>query len=61
MGNIWSSIADVSVHLAQDAYVLIAIEKRVLVLAVHASAAGAPMRRLVGFETGIGEDDDEAR
>lgn len=59
MGDIGSGITDIPIHLAHDTDVLVAVEQRVLVLAVHAIAAGAAVRRLVRLQTGIGQDDDE--
>lgn len=57
MGDIRPSIADVAVHLAHDADVLVAIQERVL-LFPDAIAVG-PVRCLVSLETGIGENDNE--
>lgn len=54
MGDIGSSLADVSTHLPHDTNVLIAVEKRVLRFAVATT-----MRRLVRFQTGIGEHDNQ--
>ncbi len=59
MCDVGPGIANVPVHLAHDANVLIAVEKRVLFLPLHAHAAGAAVRGLVGFEAGIGEDDNQ--
>lgn len=60
MGNIGAGVANIPVHLAHDANVLVAVEKRVLVLSLDSGAADAAMRRLVGFEAGIRKDDDES-
>lgn len=60
MGNIGAGVANIPVHLAHDANVLVAVEKRVLVLSLDSSAADAAMRRLVGFEAGIRKNDDES-
>lgn len=59
VGDIRAGITDVSVHLPHDTNVLIAVEQRVLVVALHAHAAATTVRSLVGLETGIGEDDNE--
>lgn len=56
VGDVRAGVADVAVHLAHDADVLVAVQQRVLlILAVAATVGG-----LVGFEAGVGEDDDEA-
>lgn len=61
MGDVRSSITDVTVHLAHDTDVLVAVEERVLLLAVGTEAAGATaVRGLVRLEAGIGEDDNES-
>lgn len=57
--DVGARVADVSIHLAHHTDVLIAVEERVLVLAVDASAAGATMRGLVSLEAGIGQDHNE--
>lgn len=59
VSNVGASVTDVSVHLAHDANVLIAVEKRVLFLSLRAHATGAAVGRLVGLEAGIGEHHDE--
>lgn len=56
MGDVRTSIANVPVHLAHNANVLITVKQRILVLAV---AAGASMRRLVRLKTGIGQDNNQ--
>ncbi len=53
VGNIGSGIADVTVHLPHYANMLIAVEQRVLVLALAARPV-ATIGGLVCFETGIG-------
>ena len=58
--NIGTSIADVAIHLTEDTDVFIAVEKGVLVLAVHTSATGAAVRGLVRLETRVGQDDDQS-
>ena len=59
MGDVWTSIANVTIHLSQNSDVLIAVQERVLVLAVHPRAAGSTVRGFVCFEAGVGEDDDK--
>lgn len=59
VGDVGASVTDVSVHLAHDTNVLIAVEERVLFLSLHAHAAGAAVGRLVGLEAGVGEHHDE--
>jgi hypothetical protein len=59
VGDVWSGIADISVHLAHDANVLVAVEQRVLVVPRPAQAAAAAVRGLVGLKASIGKNDDE--
>lgn len=59
MCNIRPSIANVSVHLPHYTNVLVAVEQRVLVFALHARATYAAVGCLVGLEAGIGQDDDQ--
>lgn len=58
MGDVRARVADVAVHFAHDANVLIAIQQRVFVFTMNAGTAAATMRGLVCFEAGIGQDDD---
>lgn len=60
MGDVWPSIANVAIHLSQNSDMLIAVQERVLVLAMHSRAAGSTVGGLVCFEAGVGEDDDKA-
>lgn len=60
VGDVWSGIANVAVHLAHDANVLVAIEQRIFVVPARAQAPAPAVRRLVRLEAGIGEHDDEA-
>lgn len=60
MGNVGSSLADVSVHLAHDSNMFVTVEKRVLFLTLDAHVASACMRGLVRLEAGVREDDNEA-
>lgn len=60
MCDIWASITDVAVHLPHDTNVLVAVEQRVLVVALHSHAATTAMRRLIRLETGIGKDYDQS-
>lgn len=63
MRDVGSRVANVTVHLAHNTDVFVAVEKRIFVLALHAHAAGAAaaVGGLVGFEAGIGEDYDKPR
>lgn len=58
VGDVWTRITDVAAHLPHDTNMLVAVEKRVLVLL--SDTAASAMRGLVRLKTGIGEDDDEA-
>lgn len=61
MRDVRSSIANVAVHLAHDTDVLVAVEERVLFLAVGTKPARtAAVRGLVRLKAGIGEDDNES-
>lgn len=60
MGNVGPSLADVPIHLAHDANVLVAVEKRVLVFALDTHVARSAVRGLVGLETGMRQHDDQA-
>lgn len=54
MCNIRSGIANIAVHLAHDANVLVAVQQRVLLVAAgHAWPRWRTVRSLVGFETSI--------
>lgn len=57
MCYVGSSVADVAVHLAHDADMLVAVKQRVLVIL---DAVAAAVGSLVCFEAGIGEDNDQA-
>lgn len=57
MGDVGAGIADVAVHLAHDANVLVAVEQRVLVIFGAISAA---VCSFVCLETRVGQHDDEA-
>jgi hypothetical protein len=56
VSNIRASFADITVHLAHDTNVLIAVQQRELLILGATTAAG---NRLVGLQTGIGEDHDQ--
>lgn len=60
MGDVGAGITNVPVHLSHDTNVLVAVEQRVLILAVHPGAAGTAVGGLVRLETGIGQDYDES-
>lgn len=66
VGDVRPGLADVAVHLAHDADVLVGVQQRVLLLAAvrgtsgSSAAAAAAVRGAVGLEAGVGEDDDEA-
>lgn len=59
MCDIRSGVANISVHLAHDTDMLVAVEKRVLVFALHTRATDAAVGCLVCLETGIGQDDNQ--
>ena len=58
MCYVWTSIADVSVHLPHHANVLVAIEQGIFL--VPAPSTSRSMRSLVCFETGVGENYDQS-
>ena len=64
--DIGSCVADVAVHLAHDADVLVAVQQRVFFISYHTWPASscwprrAVVRRLVGLETGVGQNDNQA-
>lgn len=60
MGYVWPRLADVPVHLAHHTNVLVAVQQRVLLLALDTHVPSAGVGGLVGFETGVREDDDQA-
>lgn len=58
--NVGSRITDVAVHLAHNSDMLVAVQKGILLLALHShTVSTASMGSLVGLETGIGEDNDK--
>lgn len=57
VSDIGASFADITVHLAHDADVLIAVQQRELLILGATTATGDS---LVGFQTGIGEHHDQA-
>ena len=59
MCDVRAGLAYISVHLAHDPNVLVAVEQRVLVLPLYADTTGATMRSFVGLEARIGEDHDK--
>ena len=59
MCDVRPSLADVAPHFPHDAYVIVAVEKVVLVFSSSRTPAGA-VRGLVRLEGRIGEDNDEA-
>lgn len=59
MCNVRSCVADISVHLAHDADVFVAVEQGVLgVLFAVWAVPAAGVRCLVGLQARIGQDDD---
>lgn len=60
MGDVGSRFADVAVHLAQDTDVLVAVQQRVLVIALDAHVTRTRVGGFVGLETGMGQDDDQS-
>lgn len=60
MGDVGSSLTDVPVHLAQDTNVLVAVQQRVLVIALDAHVTRTGVGGLVGLETGMGQDDNQS-
>ena len=59
MGNIWTSITDVPIHLAQHANMFVTVEQGVFVFAVHAGATRPSMRGFVCLKTGIGKNNNQ--
>jgi len=59
MRDVWTSIADIAVHLAHHTDMLVTVEQRVLVV-LGAITPTNSMRRLVGLEACIGQDYDQA-
>lgn len=59
VSDVGSGIADISVHLAHDTDVLVAVEQRVLLVPDRAHPAGG-VRSLVRLEAGIGQHHDES-
>jgi hypothetical protein len=57
VGDIRASFTDITVHLAHDTNVLIAVQQRELLILGSTTAAGD---RLVGLQTGIGENHNQA-
>lgn len=55
VGDVRSGFADITVHLAHDANVLVGVEQGVLV-----ASTGAPVRGTICLQAGIGQDDYEA-
>jgi 16S rRNA A1518/A1519 N6-dimethyltransferase RsmA/KsgA/DIM1 with predicted DNA glycosylase/AP lyase activity len=53
VSDVGSGIANISVHLAHDADVLVAVEQGVLLVSDRAHSASS-VRSLVGFEAGVG-------
>lgn len=56
VSNVRPRLADITIHLAHDADVLVAVEQRVFLIL----GAGAPaMSRPVGLQAGVGENDNQ--
>lgn len=60
VSDIGTGITNVSVHLAHDSNMLVAVEQRVLLLPLNTVSAGASMRGLVCLETGVGQNDNQS-
>lgn len=52
VGNVWSRIADVTIHLAHDADMFVTVEQRVLLLPLRTGSVSA-IAGLVCLEAGI--------
>jgi hypothetical protein len=59
VSDIWSGIADIAIHLPHDANMFVRIEETILLLSLPTWSI-ATETGLVGLETGIGEDNDQA-
>jgi hypothetical protein len=59
VSDIWSGIADIAIHLPHDANMFVRIEETILLLSLSTWSI-ATETGLVGLETGIGEDNDQA-
>jgi hypothetical protein len=59
MGDIRSSIANVSIHLSHDTNMFVAVEQRILFLSQHTITARSSMGSLVSLEAGIGEHNNQ--
>jgi hypothetical protein len=57
--DVWPRLADVSTHLSHHAYVIVAVEKSILLFPASRASTGA-VRRLVCLKRGIAQDHDEA-
>lgn len=57
VGNVRTCVADVSVHFPHDTDVFVAVQQRVFFIPDHTVATA--VRSFVGFEAGVGKDDDE--
>ena len=60
MCDVGSCFGDVAVHLAHDADVLVTVEERVFFLALDAHVTGPRVRRLVGLERCMRQNDNQA-
>lgn len=58
MGDVRTSVADVTIHFSHDANVLIAVEQRVFLISYHAIATR--VRSFVRLQTRMGENDNQA-
>lgn len=56
MGDVGTGFANIAAHLSHDANVLVGIQQRVFLVAGPSPTPGVG---LVGFERGIGQDDDQ--
>jgi hypothetical protein len=55
VGNIRTSLADITIHLAHDTNVFVAVQQRILLILRPSTARGP-----VGLQAGIGENDNQA-
>lgn len=59
MCNVRPRLADVPVHFAHDANMLVAVQKRILLLALDTHVASACVGGLIRLEAGVGQDNNQ--